>query len=139
MPIQWTQRARRQFLAIIDAVLKDMMIPEFGARRMMSPPTPVVRLPMSFMMPVVRPTITRMRVTSSATARMLTAVRTGLEIRFAVIICLFNRSSLPPPTLRSGGGIVCLNEFRTRWTFELERVRGKLLVHPDFCRVECQS
>src|SRR4051794_20232453 len=78
----------------MDAVLNDMMMPELGGLRMTSPPTPASRLPLSFMIPVVMPTMMRISVTSSATARILTNVRTGLEVRLAMMMCLFNDSFL---------------------------------------------
>src|SRR5258708_34734587 len=73
----------------MDEALNAMNTEEFGALKRMSPPTPAMRCPLSFMMPVVKPTINRMSITSRATARMLTSVRTGLAKRLAVMICLF--------------------------------------------------
>src|SRR5215813_13898473 len=62
---------------------------EFGGCNQMSAPTPSVRFPVSFEIPLVRPTTTNIKMTSSATAKMLTVVRTGRAFRPAMIICLF--------------------------------------------------
>jgi len=62
---------------------------ELGGWNMMSAPIPSIRLPVSFEIPFVKPTTTKISVTSKATASTLTIVRTGLAQRPAKMICLF--------------------------------------------------
>src|SRR5438034_7219414 len=76
---------------------------EFGGCKRISAPTPSVRLPVSSEIPDVNPTTTRMRITSSATARMLTVVRTGRALRPAMII----RSEEHTSELQSHSDLVC--------------------------------
>src|SRR5206468_7952273 len=92
---------------------------EFGGCKRISAPTPSVRLPVSSEIPDVNPTTTRMRITSSATARMLTVVRTGRALRPAMIICLFIRINY------SGRKPYKLRALRT---LQVETVIGQFLV-----------
>src|SRR5205085_10816746 len=77
-------------VSVTDIVLlvRATNIEECGGRIIISP-TPAVLFAVSSDIPVVRPTMTRISITSSATARMLTVVRTGRALKPAMIICFF--------------------------------------------------
>ena len=67
---------------------------EFGGWNKMSAPTPSVRLAVSLEIPAVSPTTTRINITSRATARMLTVVRTGRAARPATMIFLYMKKNI---------------------------------------------
>ena len=67
---------------------------EPGGCTMMSAPIPACRLLLSFRMPSMMPTISRISVTSTATATTLMRVRNGRCTRLAKIIRFIMRSSI---------------------------------------------
>src|SRR5258708_4006107 len=75
------------------APVRPVMNDEPGGFTMMSAPMPAWRVLLSLRIPVERPTISRIRVTSTATATMLMADRSGRYTRLATIILFISTAS----------------------------------------------